>query len=72
MGKNAVKKLLFLIRHVPDQYKTQDMCNKDILENEGTLKTVPQCYKNYKMCNKVVNNCAHALNLYLIALKIKN
>ena len=42
MGKNAVKKLLFLIRHVPDQYKTQDMCNKDILENEGTLKTVPQ------------------------------
>ena len=40
MCKHAVKKLPFLIRYVPDQYKTQ--CDKAILENGGTLKSVPK------------------------------
>ena len=39
MYKNAVKKLPFVIRYVPDQYKA-------ILENGGTLEYVPDCYKN--------------------------
>ena len=34
------KKLPFLIRYVPDQYKTQKMCDKAILENGGTLKSI--------------------------------
>ena len=46
MCKHAVEKLLFLIRYVPDQYKTQQMCDKATLENSGTLKSVPDCYKN--------------------------
>ena len=33
MCKYAVKKFLCLLRHVPDQYKTQRMCNKAILDN---------------------------------------
>ena len=37
MCKNAVKKLLYLLRYVLDQYKTQQMCDKVILENCGTL-----------------------------------
>ena len=41
MCKHAVKKLLFIIRYVPDQYKTQQMCDKSILENGGTLEAVP-------------------------------
>ena len=45
MCKHAVKKLLFLIRYVPNKYKTQQMCDKAILENGGTLKSVPDCYK---------------------------
>ena len=46
MCKHAVKKLLFVIRYVPDQYKTQEiMCDKAVLENGGTLKSVPDCYK---------------------------
>ena len=32
MCKHAVKKLAFVIRYVPDCYKTQQMCNKAILE----------------------------------------
>ena len=31
------------IRYVPDQYKIQQMCDKAILENGGTLKSVPDC-----------------------------
>ena len=36
--------LHFVIRYVPDQYKTQEMCNKAILEI-GTLQSVPDSYK---------------------------
>ena len=28
-----------------DRYETQQMCDKAILENNGTLKSVPDCYK---------------------------
>ena len=31
MRKNAPKKLPFAIRHVPDQYNTQQMCDQTIL-----------------------------------------
>ena len=40
MCKHAVKKLPYLIRYVPDQCKTQQMCDKAILENGGTLKSL--------------------------------
>ena len=36
-----LKKLRFLIRYVPNQYKTQQMCDKAILENGGSLWSVP-------------------------------
>ena len=34
MCKNVVKKLLLVIIYVPNQYKTQEICNKDILNND--------------------------------------
>ena len=39
--KHTVKKIPYLLRSVPDRYKTQEMSEKVILENGGTLKTVP-------------------------------
>ena len=30
MCKNAAKKLPFIITYVPDQYKTQEMCDKAV------------------------------------------
>ena len=42
--KHAIKKLPYLLRYVPDRYKTQQMCDKAIPENGGTLKSVPECY----------------------------
>ena len=61
MCKHAVKKLPFLIRYVPDQYKTQHICVKTILENGRTLNVVPDCYKNQQLCDKAVDNYPHAL-----------
>ena len=48
MCQNAVKKLPFVIRYVPDWCKTQKLCDKVILKNIGTLNFVPDCYKNKK------------------------
>ena len=62
MCKHAVKKLPYLKRYVPDQYKTQQLCDKAILENGGTSESVPDCYKNQEICNKAVDNYSHALD----------
>ena len=61
MCEHADKKLPDLLRYIPYQYKTQQICGKAILENGGTLKSVPYSYKNQEMCNKAVENYPHAL-----------
>ena len=42
----------FPLRYVPDQYKTQQKCDKAIPEYGGTLKPFPNFYKNKKMYNE--------------------
>ena len=49
MCKYVIKKLPFLIRYVPDQYKTQQMWDKAVLENGGTLNSVLHSYKIQKV-----------------------
>ena len=61
MLTHTVKKLPYLLRYIPDQYKAQNFCDKTISENGGTLKPVPHCYRNQEMCNKTANNYPHAL-----------
>ena len=61
MSKHAVKRLPFLLRYVPDWYKTKQMCDKTIIENGGTLRSVPDCYKIQEMCNKTVDNYPNVL-----------
>ena len=56
MCAHAVKKPLYLLGYVPDQCKTQQICDKANLENGRTLKSVPDYYKNQEMCNKAVDN----------------
>ena len=51
---NANKKFLFIIKHVLDWYKNQEMCDKVILENGGMLMFVPD--SNEKICNKSIIN----------------
>ena len=80
MCKHAVRKLPFLIRYVPDQLKTQQMYDKAILENDGTLMSVPECYKNQQLCDKAVEKylyvlefvpeCSKTPNKYVIKMLI--
>ena len=55
MCKHAVEKLPF----VSDQYKTQQIFDKAILENDGTLQSVPDYYRNQYMCDKALDNYPH-------------
>ena len=41
MCKNSVKNLSFVIRYVPDRYKTRKMCDEVILVNDRNLKSLP-------------------------------
>ena len=43
MCKHAVKNLLLLIRYVTDKYRTQQTCDKAMLENGWTSKCVSDC-----------------------------
>ena len=49
MCKNAVKRLTFVIIYDLDRYKTQEMCDKIILENGGMIRFIPDCCKNKKL-----------------------
>ena len=62
MCRHAVKKLP-LLRYVTDQHKTQQMCDKAILENGGTLKSIPGCYRNLEIYDKAADNHPHALKI---------
>ena len=61
----------FVIRYVADQYETQEMCDKVILENGGMIMFVCDYYKNQKMINKAVDNYALALEFVLVAIRHK-
>ena len=61
LNSNPVTKLPFLIRYVPYQYKTQQICYKAVIENGGLLKSVPYQYQTQEMFNKSVHSYAHAL-----------
>lgn len=63
MCKHAVKKLPFVIRYVFDQYSTEQMCDKAILENGGKPQFVYGCYKYQQMCDKTVDNYPQTLKV---------
>ena len=55
MCKDAVKKLPYLLRYVPVQYKPQQMSDKAADDYSHALEFVPECYKTQKMCDKAVD-----------------
>ena len=56
-----LKELPFVIRYVPDQCKTQQMCDKVILENSGTLESVADHCKYQQICDKALEDHLHVL-----------
>ena len=51
---NSVKKLPVLVRYVSDKYKTQKMCDEDVVKNCRTLKFVPCNCKCQKFVIKLM------------------
>ena len=43
MCKHAVKKIPFVITYVPNQYRTQQMCDKAILESVLNVRKIKKC-----------------------------
>ena len=43
-----------LLQYVPDEYKTQEMCNNTAIRNAMMIKYVPQQYKTQEMCGRAV------------------
>ena len=71
MRNSAVKKLLFAILHIPNQYKTQQMCDKLILEDPGMLQFIPYHYKTQEMCDKAVDYHLFTLESIPVCYKIQ-
>ena len=71
MRKHAVKKLTHLLRYVPDQYKSQQICDKAVDTYLSTIKFVTECLMTQEMCDKTVNRCFLYFILFLIEIKIK-
>ena len=51
----------FVIDSIPDQYKTQKMCDKGVDDNPSSVKYIPDRYKTQKMCDKAVDDNPNAL-----------
>ena len=66
MCKHAVKKLLFLIKFVPNRYKFQQMCDNAIDNYTHALGSVPYCYKTQKCVTELPVLVLLQYNLFLI------
>ena len=61
MCKNAVRKLPLVTISVSDRCKTQEMCDKVILEHGGLLRFISDCCKNQNY--KAADNLSNTLEL---------
>ena len=43
-----------MLEYVPDQYKTQEMCNETVEKSPRMLKYVPDPFVTQEMCNEAV------------------
>ena len=56
MWNEAVERDPWVLKHVPDQYKTQKMCNEAVERDPWMLEFVPDQYKTQKMCHEAVQS----------------
>ena len=54
MCDKAVDTFPFVFDSVPDWYNSQELFDKAILENDGTLVSIPDCYKYKKHETKLL------------------
>ena len=68
-----LKKFPYLLRYVPDRYKTQQVCDKaffyiphrhkmmTLSDDPFSMRYVPDQYETQQMCDKAVDDCLAAL-----------
>ena len=72
MYKHAVKKLPYLLRYVSDQYKTQQMRDRAILKNGGTLISLFLTATEINKCViKLLRITLMHWNLFLNPIRLK-
>ena len=69
MCKNAIKKLVFIMKYVPDWYNTKEICDK-VFWNDGILGFISDCYKNKKICGKAVDHYSSPMQFVPVQYKI--
>ena len=52
-----------MLRFIPDCYKNEKICDKDVDCYSYALKFVPDCYKTQAMCDKAVDTCLFCILL---------
>ena len=61
MCNEAVQSEPWVLRFVPDHYKTQEMCNEAVQSEPEVLRLVPDQLKTQEMCNRAVYEDAYSL-----------
>ena len=61
----------FVFDCIPDQYKTQEMCNSIICEDSFSTRYVPDQYKTQQMCGKSVYALKFLPNWFFTSNTIK-
>ena len=61
MCNEAVQSYPWRLKHVPDQYETQEMCNRSVQSDTWMLVYVPDQFVTQKMCNEAVKKSPCAL-----------
>ena len=55
--------MFFLFDSIPDQYKTQEMCDRVVSGNPFFIVYCPDKYKTQKICDEAVHDSLAALKL---------
>ena len=68
----SVEKNPFLLKYIPDKYKTEDMCNNAVNSKPWVLQYVPDQFKTQDMCDSAVDNEPRTVStMYQINTKLK-
>ena len=62
MCDKAFNKCFLAFFYIPDQYQTEEMCDRFISDDPFSLRYVPSQHKTQQMCDKAVDDCLAGLN----------
>ena len=61
MFDKADDRCFLVFDSIPNQHKTQEMCNSIICEDPFSIRYVPDRCKTHQMCDKAVDDCLATL-----------